>query len=220
MLNYHCFSNESIFIVTFQLPFDVFLCLLHCYIHIPIQTCKNTYTWRLKGIINACKCMFFIVRCTKQQSAVYLQRVGLKHSQHLLHFSHHYHPTERNFIPFISLIHIWLCELWVKVWKLRVSPQIQYHCWLYVGGLMVVYRILVAKSEIYLWGATHKIRKLIFFSVYILITSIFFNGKLTSFNWKRSTIKKQRETLSTVKLITSILHIKLKMVMHIQFNNQ
>ena len=120
--------------------------------------------------------MFFIVRCTKQQSAVYLQRVGLKHSQHLLHFSHHYHPTEKFYT--IHLI------------------------------------------DTHLWGATHKIRKLIFFSVYILITSIFFNGKFTSFNWKRSPIKKQRETLSTVKLITSILHIKLKMVMHIQYNNQ
>ena len=140
---------------------------------------------------------------------------------YLLHFSHHYHPSERNFTPFIPLIHIWLCDLWVKVWKLRVSPQIQYHCWLYVGGLMVVYCILVAKLEIYLWGATHKIRQLIFFfSVYISITSIIFYGKLTSFNWKRSTIKKQRETLSTVKLITFILHIKLKMVMYIQFNNQ
>ena len=49
---------------------------------------------------------------------------------------------------------------------------------------------------------------------------MFFNDKLTSFNRKRSTIKKERETLSTIKLITSILHIILKMAMHIQFNNQ
>ena len=36
--------NENIIVVNFQLPFDIFLCLHHCYVHKPIQTCKNTCT--------------------------------------------------------------------------------------------------------------------------------------------------------------------------------
>lgn len=39
-------ANENITVVNFQLPFDIFLCLHHCYVHKPIQTCKNTSKWQ------------------------------------------------------------------------------------------------------------------------------------------------------------------------------
>ena len=47
--------HTSLFLIAL---FDAFFYLLHCYIHLPIQTYTNTCTQRLIGIIIACEWMF------------------------------------------------------------------------------------------------------------------------------------------------------------------
>ena len=160
------FSNESIFIEIFQLPFDIFLCLLHYYIHIPIQTCKNTYAWRLKGTINACKCIFFIVGCNKQQSTVYLQRVSLKHSQHIFSISLSIIILVREILFHSS--HWYTSDFVSYEWRFgNLGCHLKSN--IIVDFLLVVWRwyIPMAEPEIYLWGVTHKFRQLIIFSVCI-----------------------------------------------------
>ena len=136
--------------------------LHHCYIHIPIQTCKNTYTWRLKGIINACKCMFFMVGCTKQQSAVYLQRVSLKHSQHIFSISLTIIILVREILFHSS--HWYTSDFVSYEWRFgNLGCHLKSN--IIVDFLLVVWRwyIPMAEPEIYLWGVTHKFRQLNFF---------------------------------------------------------
>ena len=77
----------------------------------------------------------------------------------------------------------------------------------------------VTEPEIYLWGPYIKLEK-----KKKKITCIYYYIFFLMVNWVHSTkkelqdtIKKQMETLGIVKSITSMLHIKSRTVMYMQF---